>query len=644
MKDNLWHWGELLPQATTKPDIEDFDNELFSKIDTCTREILQNSCDAKSNNHDPVKVKFQTGIIKVNGNKLLSGLNEHRAVSGFKDPIGGNSGKVSYLLIADTATTGLKGDKNKRDSDFWNFFLNWGKSNKEGTNKKGLNGRGRITILEASSEKTIIVSTKRDAKEGPLVCGLSLFDQCKDTAGKERDYWAYLGKKSSTNKSVFDLHDGVMMYDLLSDLIDEDGQGLPDIPSIGTSILVIDHHKDITKERILSSSIEHFLPSFLEGKLEVEFDGTTVNAGNVIEVAKSFIGGKDYFRRESELSGPNAINYLSLVGRERSAKKTIIRLATPRRLKATDITSDELKILKDKFNNNDTLNFQIEFPLIHQENDEVEQQVSFDVCIKKTKGYSVENYFRDGMSIPGNKKQLKSFGMSGIVEIPDGELSKYLNLCEGKAHMQWRTTQKVKEILKEKGYSQGIKPRELCTLVLYDLAEKFFSEEDLNPDYFLLSDYFPSRESISSEQEKEDEAVITINEDTEIDDPDPENKPGEDRVVIVDKDPREDDTKIHKISDGLVLTGNFKKNKKRIKKFDFSVAFTTESGNPFALWSKFDFDFNKKASLVNVEKTDTIKAKHSFLVKDPKKEFKITLNGFDKTRDLSTLLEVTEIE
>ena len=46
LPENLWKWFDLEAQSTSEPDIEDFENDILSKIDTFIRETLQNSSDA----------------------------------------------------------------------------------------------------------------------------------------------------------------------------------------------------------------------------------------------------------------------------------------------------------------------------------------------------------------------------------------------------------------------------------------------------------------------------------------------------------------------------------------------------------------------------------------------------------------------
>ena len=86
----------------------------------------------------------------------------------------------SWLKIQDSNTGGLQGDHKDRASDFWNFFLNWGKSNKRGKEQRrqtlGAKGIGRIAFQTLSKLATVFVFTKR--QDTTLMCGKAMLDRC----------------------------------------------------------------------------------------------------------------------------------------------------------------------------------------------------------------------------------------------------------------------------------------------------------------------------------------------------------------------------------------------------------------------------------------------------------------------------------
>jgi len=135
MKRNLWKWLDLKSQSTTEPDIEDFENEILSKIDTFTRETIQNSSDATIKG-STTEIIFKTGKAKITDSRILNQLNELRATSSELKPIGNGDKEIKWLLASDQNTTGILGNVEERTDDYWNFFLNWGKSNKKEQNTK----------------------------------------------------------------------------------------------------------------------------------------------------------------------------------------------------------------------------------------------------------------------------------------------------------------------------------------------------------------------------------------------------------------------------------------------------------------------------------------------------------------------------
>ena len=647
MKRNLWKWLDLKSQSTTEPDIEDFENEILSKIDTFTRETIQNSSDATIKG-STTEIIFKTGKAKITDSRILNQLNELRATSSELKPIGNGDKEIKWLLASDQNTTGILGNVEERTDDYWNFFLNWGKSNKKEQNTKGLNGRGRITILEASLCKTIIVITFRDGDKEPLVNALSLFGQHKDIYGKLKDYWAYLVKDEKDN--VFQLHQG---DDLLSDIVLITGEieGITKNPKPGTHILILEPHEQITKEHIIASSIEHFLPSFLQEKMNMKYNESTLDSGNVIEEAKKLIN-EDLFKSR-DLSPKNADFYLDFINEALSGPTELIKLNTARRIKPNDLDSDKIKELKTKFNNDELIKFEIIFPLVKKN---TENEVSFRVGIKKSTGFSVENYFRDGMAIPSNQKRLRSSGKSGIVFIPEGALSTYLNICEGKAHLAWRQTEDVKDKLIKNGYNDSLHPRNLCTLILQDLDKHYFEEDKDHPDYLTLAEFFPMNDNNSNIQETYDNLDNHLDEDEdedendndEIDNANEDEDDSLEELETLDEDEFVDplsqsiNYKISKIKDGFKIKGNHKPGQTKVKAFDLSIAFSIASGkDPFSKFNPLDFDFVKHISVAkNLTLLSSDKATHTFNINDQKKPFLLTINGFDKKRDLETLFKV----
>ena len=81
--------------------------------------------------------------------------------------------EFKWLVVEDFNSRGLSGRLDKRTSDFWNYWLNFGLSNKDGTGRGG-RGIGRVTFLIASRLQSVIGYTRRSKDGQSAVCGMSV--------------------------------------------------------------------------------------------------------------------------------------------------------------------------------------------------------------------------------------------------------------------------------------------------------------------------------------------------------------------------------------------------------------------------------------------------------------------------------------
>lgn len=127
-------------------DSEIFDIERFPHIQIFVREAIQNSLDARRDENKPVRLRFAFHETKpVDQSAFLSDLRQKKKDCDLRWPEEWPSGKANWLTVEDSNTSGLNGSLTKRNSDFWNYWLNFGISNKDGMGRGG-RGIGRITF------------------------------------------------------------------------------------------------------------------------------------------------------------------------------------------------------------------------------------------------------------------------------------------------------------------------------------------------------------------------------------------------------------------------------------------------------------------------------------------------------------------
>ena len=137
-------------------DSEIFDRTDFPYSETFVREAIQNSLDARLDPSRPVRIHFTFHKSDTSAlHNLLDDVFEFRSKCNFSIPEDWNQDRISWLVVQDFHATGLSGDIHQRSSDFWNYWLNFGQSNKD-ESRRGGRGIGRVTFLIASKIQAVI--------------------------------------------------------------------------------------------------------------------------------------------------------------------------------------------------------------------------------------------------------------------------------------------------------------------------------------------------------------------------------------------------------------------------------------------------------------------------------------------------------
>ena len=144
----LWIWPNANGVVTHQGlDSEMFDHPSYPYFETLVREAIQNSLDARVDTNRPVSLKFtfhteEIGLCRPYVEQLI----QFRRDTKLRVPEEWSNGQISWLLIEDFNTHGLLGPRDKRESDFWHYWLNFGQSNKDGSGRGG-RGIGRTAFL-----------------------------------------------------------------------------------------------------------------------------------------------------------------------------------------------------------------------------------------------------------------------------------------------------------------------------------------------------------------------------------------------------------------------------------------------------------------------------------------------------------------
>lgn len=486
-----WNW--IWPHVGATPISEGLDSEMFDRTDypysdTFVREAIQNSLDARLDPAAPVVISFRFHEERLGAQRdFLDDVFRFRKQAGLPVPDAWNRGAISWITIEDFNARGLSGSLTNRMSDFWNYWLNFGVSNKDGSGR-GSRGIGRVTFLIASQIRTVFGLTRRHADGQVAACGMAILKALPDGNDLLSTH-AYCAK--SINGSIYDLYGTDDFWSGLRSAFEFRGYPGPD-GATGLALAIPYPHEELKPEGILASALEHFAPAIMNRWLVVKVDGTTLDETTIADVALLVAE-----RIRTDAIRNDVGRYLGLIRSALGGNPVILSIAdVPNGLSALK-DSAAVKKLQAAAMAGEQVALKIELPL--ERNGRV-MPVSLRAVLCRIpagKG-AIDRLFREGMSLPDVKARNPG-ELDLIVLVEDRELATYLNFCEGKAHLDLLESKEIRAKLEEKGYQTGYRvkrfvknlPVELRNLLTPDILEPDASVFD---DFFAVDDDTPGKE------------------------------------------------------------------------------------------------------------------------------------------------------
>ena len=446
--NSAWNW--IWPYVGATPVTQGLDLEMFDRADypyseTFVREAVQNSLDARLDHSKPVHMHFTFHEKpREQCEAFLSEVISCRERAELEIPREWSDGYIKWLVVEDFNSKGLSGCLDQRTSDFWNYWLNFGISNKDGSGRGG-RGIGRVTFLIASRLRSVIGYTRRNEDGQSAVCGMSALRAQRDGKGF-RSTHAYLAREEKD--SIYSLHDS-------EDFINQTCQafcfsGYDGEFTSGLALAIPYPHDRLTSDGILAAAIENFAPAIIKGSLILNVDGIILDSSSVTEIAK---GVSEKFNDEAVEEDVG--RYLHLIGCADKAPE--YRIKWPDRKNEWDELREEdiVKSIQEKLEDHHDLILSIEM-LLEQNGEQKLVELKVVVATTPSEKKPIDRLFRDGMSLPEawSKNNLGSLDLILLVEDP--RLITCLNFCEGKAHLDLLENDEVRQKLKYKGFSNGI--------------------------------------------------------------------------------------------------------------------------------------------------------------------------------------------
>jgi hypothetical protein len=421
----MWKW--IWPKVGSNPISQNTDSEMFDRSDypyteTFVREAIQNTLDATLDETRPavISFRFHTGPVS-NVKSLVGGAIALREQAKLPVPAEWKSGQALWLTIEDFNTKGLDGNLSARLGDFWNYWLNFGLSNKDGHGRGG-RGIGRVTFLIASRIQTVLGLTRRKADGLTAASGMVMLRAMEADGSGLRATHAYLANAEDAERSVFKLHDSDEFH---AEIIQTFGlAGYATEPDRTGLALVIPYpHAELTADGILSSAIEHFTPAILDGSLQVKVNDRILDKDSMDDIAAEVA---QHIR--TEWIREDVGRYLTLLRHAKVADPVVFNVQPGDKL-GSQRDSTEAKKLQKVLAGGDPVVCEFRFPLVQGN---TTHNVSLRAVAARTPDGQrpADRLFREGMSLPDVRASMP--GETDVLILVDNvELSTYLNFCEG---------------------------------------------------------------------------------------------------------------------------------------------------------------------------------------------------------------------
>jgi hypothetical protein len=606
------NWSWIWPSVGPTPINQGLDSEMFDRVDypyseTFVREAIQNSLDARLDRHQPVTIRFMFHEERMGQRKrFLEGAVEHRYKAGLTVPDEWEDEKIKWLTVEDSNTKGLLGDLDDRKGDFWGYWLNFGLSNKTGTGRGG-RGIGRVTFLIASRMHTVLGITRRSTDQAVAASGMCVL-KADQYDGDFKSTHSYLAEKEQG--SIYDLHDSDEFHRGLEDAFKLAGH-TDDDQRFGLSLVIPYPYEELDEDRILAAAIDHFAPAIVAGSLIVEVGIDRLDRDSIAQVAPCVTNSI-----KAPSIAEDVDRYLSLIEAGLNGGGSEVALDAPSKNDLPDLRDrEDVVALRKAILDGETVAFRLTFPL---RRDGVATRVGLVATVAPTPygKKPIDRLYREGMSLPDVRTR-RQVDLDLLVLVEEGPLAEYLNLCEGKAHLDLLASKEVSAKLQDAGFEDGLKIRSLVKS-LPDELRYLLTEDSDEPDSTIFEAFFsiPDPEADRKKAKKKEKPEPDP---TPDDEPEPYPPPNISAVVV--------DT----LKDGFRLRANpdyqgFPATMRAV------VAYADGSGKPG--WSELDFEFSDL-------KTDwqdcTLEfADNRIVIPDWGPTSSVEVTGFDTRRELDT--------
>lgn len=439
------------------------------------KEILQNVTDAKNPllpDNVPVKAKFELIFVDLDDIPGYARLNDviHKCSEYYPDGDDGEklkgireaaekylsgNGKVPVLKISDYNTTGLRGVREEKGSN-WTGLVRERSATNKSNGSSGAFGVGKFAPYNFTSVRTVLYSTKTINNEYAFQ-GKAILTTFKEDGKNKQNIGLFANMESDNFDAVFNVDDIAPVFRRTEP---------------GTDIYVLGFEKeDDWVEQSAISVIEYFFYSIYRGRLEVEIR----DEEKVVSITQDNLG--------------DVIMFYDDYCKTHMAEDTTFRFTAPSYWSL--LRDSRHKVIKNPF----------EYSGRNMGNYELYLLTGDDITEKKVlemrqAGMKIreDNSFRIQMNFTAI---FIATGEGASSQEPKDNISSFLRKCENQAHDDWAADEYKEEKTKAKGIINKVH-----SIILDAVKAEMPDFGDESVDAFGLSEFLPNEEADDDQKEE----------------------------------------------------------------------------------------------------------------------------------------------
>lgn len=603
-----WQFEEF-PKSLVETEVtqrDQFRNDEVDLADTLIRETVQNSLDAKAGDVAAVEVRFafadgdnapDPAFVRA----LFQGHLEHARAAGV------NVEDLDFdhpraIVVEDFGTRGLQGNPwVKGNDDFNDFWRRHGISHKAG-DRRGRWGLGKLVFSTSSKLRAFFGLTVPSDTRSPLLMGQTVLSM-HELNGKQYPAHTHFSEVLTSGEQA-GLRVPITDHEFIDRFSKEFGLARSHEP--GLSIAIPFPHHDLERQKMVAAAIRHYFIPILRGQLVIKFDDVVLNSDTLRECAHKYL----------EPGIIHDVDELFTFVREAAVATNLVQVDKGWYRDGFEkaIQQETLEGLRKSFATGTLVGVSFPIDIVRRDGTTVSTEVRG--FLKKPPGLTrgQDHYVRSGITLPQESKFGHRIAL-GLLLADDAAISEFLGDAENPAHTLWvGNAEKVQT--NYRGARERVTAVKKCLQNLHDVLAQAVEEKE---DEALLDFFWTPGMGVGSRRDRGRETFPPAPP------PLPEPKP----------------FRISATPGGFTVRPGATMSTAQLPvEITISAAYDVDDGNPFKLWSEFDFDFARQGDAQIHVTGAAVKAAGNTIrctVQEP--DFEITVTGLDEKRDLIVKVE-----